>query len=62
MIKKGRPIKKELKNKVRQLVKNGFNYKEIADMLHLKSRQLVRYHNLSTGIFGKVLTKKNKGI
>ena len=56
----GRPAKTELKHKIIQLVKNDFNYKEIADMLGLKSRQLARYHHLSTGIDDKVLTRETR--
>ena len=35
---------KELREKIGKLVRQGFSYSEIADMLGLKSRQLVRYH------------------
>lgn len=52
-MKRGRPRHKKIKLKINKLVKSGFNYSEIAKMLGLKSKQLARYHHLSTGKLDK---------
>jgi len=35
---------KILRERIRKMVKQGFSHQEIADILGLGSRQLVRYH------------------
>ncbi len=43
---RGRPPKKETREKVKALRSAGYSYNEIADLMKLKSKQLARYYDI----------------